>query len=111
MCRYLNKAGVASVFVGPGSEVTIADESLALKSTYRPDEEETLLDSAIFPRQACTFAPSRTTAVSDSILVTVGQKDKAIRVRVLGVDEKGHARVLGECSVPLPAPQVCGQYL
>ncbi|KAH8096702.1 hypothetical protein BXZ70DRAFT_331420 [Cristinia sonorae] len=96
------------ILVGPGSEVTVMDESLSTKSTRLPEDTETLLGCSVLPRRTTSFVLPST---EGSVIVTVGRRarDKSVLARILAVDAQGGSVVLGECPIVLePSENIPG---
>lgn len=77
-----------------------------MKSSLAPEEAEDLLASTCIPRQTDLFSPRGSAPTQGNIVVLIGQKDDAVHVRVVAIDEGGIIQVLGQCPVPMVPSQV-----
>ncbi|KAI0677249.1 hypothetical protein C8Q78DRAFT_1088267 [Trametes maxima] len=92
-----------SILVGPGGQLSVADEELGVQHTSAPQNHQasTLLRHFLFPSVACTFLPPSSISSYNAISLSFLRSGEISRVSMVGVAQDGSLNILGECVIPI----------
>lgn len=89
------------ILIGDRGQVTVTDSSLDVKTSFAPQADgQTTLSSFVFPRDDCSFAPSRNSPRQSAIIVSLTTKGDALNAQTLLIDKDGRIKHLGTTTIP-----------
>lgn len=89
--------------LSPKADLTILDAEMQVKSTRRSPQDCTVLQTFVFPRQSCGFAPARSSPPRGALVVILIASGISAYAHVIVVDDSDNISEAGNCPVLLTA--------
>lgn len=85
--------------LSPQADLTILDADMCVKSTRMSPQGCSVLQTFVFPRQSCGFAPTRSAPPRGAVVVLLTASGESTRVQIISVDDADNISESGGCPV------------